>query len=123
MSEHLLRAENDELRERVRQLEGLLNHTVYLLPKELGLTRTEETVLSSLLAHPTMTRDHAMHALYNGRGDAEPDVKIIDIYVSRLRKKLKDLGIEIKTEWGRGYSLVPASKAIIQKMLTPEPVA
>jgi DNA-binding response OmpR family regulator len=122
MGENLLRAENDELREKVRQLEQLLSYAAYSMPKEFGLTRTEEAVLGTLVTHCTTTRDHIMHNLYGGRGDAEPDIKIVDIYISRLRKKLKGFGIEIKTEWGRGYLLTPASKAIIKQFLIPEPI-
>ena len=123
MAENLLRAENDELGERVGQLERLLKYAAFWMPREFSLTRTEETVLGALMAHPVATRDHFMHALYNGRGDLEPDVKIVDIYISKLRRKLKSFGIEIKTEWGRGYALTQDSKAIIKQFITPEKVA
>jgi len=36
----------------------------------------------------------------------EPDCKIVDVYICKLRKKLREVGVEpIKTSWGKGYYL------------------
>lgn len=37
--------------------------------------------------------------------DDEPDMKIIDVFICKMRKKLKGMGFEVRTWWGRGYSL------------------
>ena len=59
----------------------------------------------------TLTKEMFLSHLYGGRD--EPDSKIIDVYVCKLRKKLKDATGEshiIETIWGRGYLLrEPAS--------------
>lgn len=117
-----LQEENDELREKVRQLEELLAAGVLRIPREFGLTGTEETILGVLLSHEMGTVDQFLHALYYGRGDDSPGGNIVNVYICRLRKKLGEYGIEIKTVWGRGYSLTKDSKAIIRQMFTPEPV-
>ena len=54
-----------------------------------------------------MTKETFMAHLYGGRD--EPDLKIIDVFVCKLRKKLvaADSGhlSYIETVWGRGYAL------------------
>lgn len=52
-----------------------------------------------------LTKEHLLSNLYLVEAD-EAEIKIIDVYVCRLRKKLKPLGVEIGTAWGRGYRLV-----------------
>lgn len=39
-------------------------------------------------------------------GNDEREIKIVDVFVCKLRKKLKPLGVEIATAWGQGYRLV-----------------
>jgi len=55
----------------------------------------------------TLTKEMFLNHLYGGMD--EPELKIIDVFVCNLRKKLADaLGSEdcyIETVWGRGYVL------------------
>jgi two-component system cell cycle response regulator CtrA len=46
-----------------------------------------------------------LNHLYGGRD--EPELKIIDVFICKLRKKLHDVGVGhlIETMWGRGYVL------------------
>lgn len=46
-----------------------------------------------------------MMAMYSDRVDVEPEIKIVDVFVCKLRKKLKPFGVSIVTVWGHGYSL------------------
>lgn len=44
--------------------------------------------------------------------DDEPQMKIIDVFICKLRSKLRGTGLVIKTHWARGYSLeVPKPEA------------
>jgi two-component system, cell cycle response regulator CtrA len=67
--------------------------------------------LLSLRKGKTLTKEMFLSHLYGGRD--EPDSKIIDVYVCKLRKKLKEATGDsdiIETIWGRGYLLrEPAS--------------
>jgi two-component system cell cycle response regulator CtrA len=47
----------------------------------------------------------------------EPDIKIVDVFVCKMRRKLKPYRIIIQTDWGRGYFLPAESKAIAQGLL------
>ena len=60
----------------------------------------------SLRKGTTLTKDMFLNHLYNGMD--EPELKIIDVFVCKLRKKLAQSPskeIYIHTVWGRGYAL------------------
>lgn len=71
--------------------------------KDVRLTGKEYQVLELLALRRgvCVTKDTLMNHLYNGPD--EPESKIIDIYMCKLRKKLPP-GL-IETIWGRGYTL------------------
>jgi DNA-binding winged helix-turn-helix (wHTH) protein len=52
-----------------------------------------------------ITKEVFLNHLYGGID--EPEMKIIDVFVCKLRKKLSQLGEKniISTVWGRGYSI------------------
>ncbi len=108
--EHLLEIAN----EKVCQLEAIIGMD-QLFPVYFSLTSQENRLLGALLKMPTVSKDAAMLALYSDRlGDA-PNQKIIDVFVCKLRAKLKPYEIVINTVWGVGYSLPGTSK---EKILT-----
>ena len=62
--------------------------------------------LLSLRKGTTLTKEMFLNHLYGGID--EPELKIIDVFVCRLRKKLVEATGEdscIQTVWGRGYVL------------------
>jgi two-component system cell cycle response regulator CtrA len=76
--------------------------------KPLHLTSKEYSILEllSLRKGTTLTKDMFLNHLYGGID--EPELKIIDVFVCKLRKKLATAaGGEnyIETVWGRGYVL------------------
>lgn len=117
-----LEAENDELREKIRGYEEMLGFRVEI-PKLFALTASEEKVLGFLMKREVATKEQILHTLYADRPDDGPDMKIVDVFICKVRKKVLKFGIAIETHWGKGYSLTPTSKAIIKQFLTPEPVA
>jgi DNA-binding response OmpR family regulator len=74
-----------------------------------ALTVHEYEILQTLRqnAPRIMTKEALLSAVYQLRQE-EPELKIIDVWVCKLRKKLKPLGINIDTVWGRGYRMLPA---------------
>jgi two-component system cell cycle response regulator CtrA len=89
----------------VRRSKGFSQPTVRLGRLELNLDRREVTV----------TKEAFLNHLYGGMD--EPEVKIIDVFVCKLRKKLARAGADgvIGTIWGRGY--------MIRDMAVQEPAA
>ena len=72
------------------------------------LTPSEYKVLEllSLRKNSVLTKEMCLNHLYNGL--KEPEVKIIDVFICKLRKKLaqvSDCGNQIETVWGGGYML------------------
>jgi two-component system cell cycle response regulator CtrA len=72
------------------------------------LTPSEYKVLEllSLRKNSVLTKEMCLNHLYNGL--KEPEVKIIDVFICKLRKKLAQAsegGNQIETVWGGGYML------------------
>ena len=72
----------------------------------LTLTRKEFDLLEALATQKgrTLTKEGILAKLYGGRD--EPDAKIIDVFVCKLRKKLAeamDGESLVRTVWGQGY--------------------
>ena len=83
-------------------------HTVEVDGQPLRLTGKEYAILEllSLRKGATLTKEMFLNHLY-GEVD-EPELKIIDVFICKLRKKLSEaLGGHnyIETIWGRGYIL------------------
>jgi len=99
-----LRDENERLREQAAYLQDALT-CGFLAPLEWRLTPQENRLLGALVARPLATREVIMAALYHHRGIDEAEMKVIDVFVCKLRKKLGPQDIKIHTVWGRGYRL------------------
>lgn len=108
-------AENELLREQVARLEGLMGITMKA-PIELGLTPHEAGVFGVLMARDMVTKDMVMAAIYRNGAKDEAEIKIVDVFVCKIRKKLKPFGIEIATIWGQGYRLTPAEKQKVRAL-------
>lgn len=118
-----LEGENEALRERVRQLETELFSLDVQLPIEWRLTRSEARLFGALLSKEVATKGAVMLALYGDRPDGGADTKIVDVFVCKLRRKLKPFGIAIHTEWGVGYRLHPADRHRYRRRLPDPPSA
>ncbi len=80
--------------------------TVEVDGKPLHLTGKEYGILEllSLRKGTTLTKEMFLNHLYGGMD--EPEVKIIDVFICKLRKKIEQLSngeSYIETVWGRGY--------------------
>ena len=77
------------------------DQSLHLTAKEYGILE-----LLSLRKGTTLTKEMFLNHLYGGMD--EPELKIIDVFICKLRKKLaRATGGEhyIETVWGRGYVL------------------
>jgi two-component system cell cycle response regulator CtrA len=76
--------------------------------RPMRLTSRERRILEVLAAHKgtTVTKEFLLKHLYGGA--KEPDIKVIDVFICNLRRKLAlASGGEsfIHTIWGQGYAL------------------
>jgi two-component system cell cycle response regulator CtrA len=83
------------------------------------LTGKEYAILELLVLRKGMvlTKEAFLNHLYGGMD--EPEMKIIDVFICKLRRKLADAGADhlIGTVWGRGYMMrdvaaAPAAMAV-----------
>ena len=84
------------------------NKSVEVEGRRLHLTGKEYAILEflSLRKGMTLTKEAFLNHLYGGLD--EPEVKIIDVFICKLRKKLVGAtggDHHIETIWGRGYVL------------------
>lgn len=88
---------------------NLDTRTVEVAGNPVHLTNKEYAILELLAMRKgtVLTKEIFLNHLYNGMD--EPEIKIIDVFVCKLRKKLADASGEntnyIETVWGRGYML------------------
>jgi two-component system cell cycle response regulator CtrA len=87
---------------------NLNQKTVEIDGARVHLTTKEYQILEflSLRKGATLTKEMFLNQLYGGMD--EPDIKIIDVFVCKLRKKLANASggkDYVETVWGRGYTL------------------
>lgn len=110
---NLHRLSREELVEHCHKLEAALQaqqehvegQEVANVTSLLRLTKSEATVLLTLLDGRLHSKEHLLSSLYGGRGGDEPEIRIIDVFICKIRHKLAGSGIVIETLWGRGYRL------------------
>jgi len=87
---------------------NLAARTVEIGGRLLHVTKKEYAILEllSLRKGVTVTKETLLNHLYGGLD--EPEIKVIDVFVCKLRRKLADAsggGSFIETVWGRGFVL------------------
>jgi DNA-binding response OmpR family regulator len=110
----LLEEENDFLREQIARLERVLVGE-QSMPVEWRLTQQEQRVMGVLVNREFASKDAIMAALYRNLGRDEAEPKIVDVFVCKIRKKLKPFGIDIRTVWGTGYCLPPEQRTLLRQ--------
>ncbi len=83
--------------------------TVEVDSARVYLTAKEHQILELLALRKgtTLTKEVFLNHLYGGMD--EPELKIIDVFICKLRKKLANASNGknyIETVWGRGYALI-----------------
>lgn len=86
------------------------------------MTRLQAAVFVALLRRPELSKEHIHNAIEAIRtsANAPTDLKMVDVVVCHIRKKLKliDPSYKITTVWSMGYSLIPAARESALALLT-----
>ncbi len=105
----------EELQEEVRQLWEMLAPTSEIVPAEWELTRSERQIFLVLKGRGgKIVPRHVLHAARNAHDHAaDVDIKIVDIHICKLRRKLRmaKAAWQIVTHWGEGFSIRPLEPA------------
>ena len=113
--EAVLEAENDMLRARIADLEAqLFAPDGWAAPLEWQLTGSEACVMGVLIGRERVTKDAVMAALYREFAKDEAEPKIVDVFVCKIRKKLKPFGVVIETIWGQGWRLADGQREALK---------
>lgn len=107
------------LMDRIDQLETELGMKAEI-PPEFGIPRNMGTLLAMLLKREVVTRDGALLAIYSGMPntwDKEPDPKIIDVFICKLRIRLKKYDIKVSCKWGLGYFMDGENKRRLRELI------
>jgi two-component system cell cycle response regulator CtrA len=99
--------------------------TVAVNGRQIRFTAKEYAILEllSLRKGMTISKEMLLDHLYSGRD--EPEIKIIDVFICKIRKKLLDATEGetsfVETIWGRGYVLRDEAKpSVLSPSLAPE---
>jgi two-component system cell cycle response regulator CtrA len=88
--------------------------------RPVQLTGKEYAILELMVLRKGMvlTKDAFLNHLYGGID--EPEMKIIDVFICKLRKKLAQAGADnlIGTVWGRGY-MVRDPERVAERIAEP----
>ncbi len=110
---------------RVGELQlNLDSHEVFVHGTAVPLTGKEYAILELLTLRKGMilTKEAFLNHLYGGMD--EPEMKIIDVFICKLRKKLAQAGASnlIGTVWGRGYMMrEPEQRQVFAPLVPAQP--
>ena len=113
-----LRFENSILREHLLQArEALLGVDDWIWPLNFKLSGQAVLLLRLLYKqYPKIcNKEMTYYAFYGNRIDEWPDIRIIDVRICQIRKRLSPGSIE--TIWGRGYKLSAKGKKWIDAQI------
>lgn len=113
----------DELAMRLTAIEEgfALDH---FLIRRRGFSPSEAIVLALLLRRQVMTRAAVMTVLYGAEPDQAPDIKIVDQWIFRVRKKLAKFAFGPDTirvvGTNGGFYIAPSLKTAIDEWLSDQ---
>ncbi len=103
-----------------RRIKSLLAGDV-ALPRVIGgaaFTEAERGILSALLRHAQVRREGLLAACHDPEsGEDERDPKLVDVHFSKMRARLKDLGLVIERCDVGIYRFTPESKERLRRLL------
>lgn len=90
------------------------------LPPEFNIPRNMGALLAMLLKREIITREGALLAIYSGMPntwDKDPDPKIIDVFICKLRVRLRKYGVKVSCKWGLGYYIDGENKRKLRELI------
>lgn len=113
-------SELQQLRDRVEELEEALGIAAGQLDQFgcLGLAPLPTSLMGMLYKSNIVSREAAFVALYGSRIECDqPDIKNLDVYIWRVRDRLKRYGITVNSQRGVGWYMTQENKAKLRAYL------
>lgn len=111
-----LRERLAEAEETIRQLRELGRRETTLLFTGLHLTKREAVLVATLMQSRIVSRLDLWRILQQTSQKNEVCPEAVSILIHRVRRRLKDVGVEVKNEWGRGYYISDQHKQILESL-------
>lgn len=108
-------SEVESLRYQVAEFRAALGLTQQF-PRKFRLTPHEAKVLGILVKREIASRDFIYRTMYADEWMKDREPKIIEVYLSNMRKKLRPFDITIQNDYGHGWFLSAGDKARIAKL-------
>ena len=120
--------EAEQLQNRILELQSLLgvgDDDVSKILAILDTTPQQAEIVGFLLRRSIASRDAIYAVLFGARPECDqPDIKLIDVQMVKVRSALKKVGIDLRTEWGAGcWGIRAPDKAKLRSMMNMEPSA
>ena len=114
----VVRRSNGHAEETIRVGPAMLNlssKTMLINGTAIPLTQKEYQIVEALCLrkNSALTKEQLMNLVYFGMD--EPSTKIVDVFICKIRKKLRERGDcaeLIHTVWGRGYMMSDAAQLV-----------
>jgi DNA-binding winged helix-turn-helix (wHTH) protein len=112
-----LRDQLDKAQEKILRLQQLLQAQSGNLHEGIRLTPNQRTVVDMLLVtNGICTNENLYAALYVSHQGHKPDPKILREMLRLIRRQLRPHAIEIKTVFGKGYTMPLESKTKLKEL-------
>lgn len=123
--------ELEQLRARVAELEFHFNEIRlelerYALSWPFHLSPLQGVILGLFLKHKNrvLTKEVIWRYIWGMRPeDEQPEPKIVDVYICKIRAVLRRHDVAIETMWGRGYLIDDENHAKLLGLTKTQPVA
>lgn len=113
-------------RDRVPMPQGGIERVALNCQRAFKVTAQQSSVLAVLLTRDDATKEQLLNAIQHQRVTRgtlpnnmdEPQIKMVDVLICNIRKKVTKVhGIQIKTEWGRGYMISKSDRELAFKLM------
>jgi hypothetical protein len=91
------------------------------LPRKIGgelFTPSERAIIAALLNHPQVRREGLLAACHDPeRGEDGRDPNLVSVFLSKMRPRLKAIGVEIERADGGSFRFGFDSKSRLRKLI------
>jgi two-component system cell cycle response regulator CtrA len=112
-----LRSELSTALEMIREIQASAAEVRLGFTGVAKLTRSEAAMVGILAKRGRVSKMQIYDFAFGERLEQDqPEPKIIDVLICKIRAKLAPHGVEIKTIWGVGYEMTPDNSAKMRKL-------
>jgi len=112
-----LEIENEELRQKLDRARAALKVEEINFPSQWRIERQHADILRLLLSKDLVPYERMLIYILRGSTDRKNTVQV---QVCRLRRKLRQFGVSITTNWRVGYYMTPRDKELLRQRIASD---